>query len=201
MELVLIGSGGFANEIKAEMKNNIKCFVEDAFFNENNNNIYPLSEFDSKKYVVLVAIGDSQLRKSLIERLPKDTIYTKYISPLAQILDKNIEFGEGSIVCAGVIITTNCKFGKHTHLNLHTSIGHDCTIGDYFTTAPGARVSGNCNIGDVVYLGTNSSIKQKINICDEVIIGSNGCVVKDINKPGTYVGVPVKIIKNGTRSL
>jgi sugar O-acyltransferase (sialic acid O-acetyltransferase NeuD family) len=183
------------------MKNNIKCFVEDTFFNENNDNIYPLSKFDPKKYIVLVAIGDSKLRKSLVEKLPKETIYTKYISPSAQILNKNIEFGEGSIVCSGVIITTNCNFGKHTHLNIHTSIGHDCKIGDYFTTAPGARVSGNCNIGDVVYLGTNSSVKQKINICEEVVIGSNGCVVKDINKPGTYVGVPVKIIKNGARSL
>ena len=66
---------------------------------------------------------------------------------------------------------------------------------------PGAIVSGNCNIGDVVYLGTNSSVKQKINICEGVVIGSNGCVVKDINKLGTYVGVPVKIIKNGARSL
>lgn len=194
MELVLIGAGGFANELKAQMKKNVKCFVEDVFFKKNNDNIYPLSEFDPKKYTVLVAIGDSKLRKSLVERLPNETIYTKYISPLAQILDENIEFGEGSIVCAGVIITTNCKFGKHTHLNLHTSIGHDCKIGDYFTTAPGARVSGNCNFGDVVYLGTNSSVREQINICGDVVIGLNGGVVKDIDKPGTYVGVPVKII-------
>jgi sugar O-acyltransferase (sialic acid O-acetyltransferase NeuD family) len=194
MKLALIGAGGFANEIRAHLKENVICFVDDIYYKENDDNILPISKFNPKEFELLVAIGDSQKRKEVVERLPKETRFTTYIHPTAQIIGSDVKFGKGSIVCAGVIVTSNCIFGEHTHLNLHTSIGHDCRIGDYFTTAPGARVSGNCNIGDVVYVGTNSSIRQKTNICNNVVIGLNAGVVKDINISGTYVGVPAKLL-------
>jgi UDP-3-O-[3-hydroxymyristoyl] glucosamine N-acyltransferase len=102
--------------------------------------------------------------------------------------------GEGSIICPNTILTTNIKIGNHTHLNLGSTIGHDTITGDFFTTAPGVKISGNCIIGDRVYFGTNSSVRERITICDDVTIGLNGGVVKNINEPGTYVGVPVKKI-------
>lgn len=196
MKKALIGAGGFADEIKAHMKEfEMPCFVDDSYYKENNKNILPLSKFDPNEYQVLVAIGDSSSRKELVNRLPKKTKYFTFIHSSAQIIGNDVMIGDGSVICAGVIITTNCIIGKHAHLNLHTSIGHDCRIGDYFTTAPGARVSGNNNIGECVYIATNSSTKQKLKICDNVIVGMNATVVKDIIEPGTYVGVPVKKIK------
>jgi sugar O-acyltransferase (sialic acid O-acetyltransferase NeuD family) len=194
MKLALIGAGGFADEVRAHMGTELKCFVDQQYYKPNNKNILPLSEFDPYEYKVLVAIGDSRMRKNVVDKLPKETQYFTYIHHSVQIIGEDIKIGDGSILCAGVIVTTNCSFGKHTHLNLHTSIGHDNVIGDFFTTAPGARVSGNCNIGDCVYMGTNSSIRQKINVCDDVTLGLNCGVVKDIVEPGTYVGVPAKLL-------
>ncbi len=191
----LIGAGGFANEIKAHIgEYKMKCFVEEEYFKKNTENVYPISELDVSKYELLIAIGDSNLRQEMASRLPKETKYFTFIHPSAQILGKDVTIGEGSIICAGSIITTNCKIGKHAHLNLLTTIGHDCKIGDYFTTAPGAKISGNCKIGRCVYLGTNSSIRQQVEICDDVIVGLNAGVVKNILTSGTYVGVPAKKI-------
>jgi len=196
MEKALIGAGGFAREIKAHIGNNtMKCFVDDEYWVKNNNNIYPLSQFDFNKYEVLVAIGNPKDRFDIIQKLPKDTQYFSFIHPTAQILGKDVTIGEGSIICAGCIITTNIKIGKHAHLNLHTTVGHDCEIGDYFTTAPGAKISGNCKIYDCVYIGTNSSIKEKISIHSFATIGLNAGVVKHIEEPGTYIGTPAKKIK------
>lgn len=196
MKKALIGAGGFADEIKAHMGYfDMICFVDDSHYKENDKNILPLSKFNPNDYEVLVAVGDSFLRKELISRLPKKTKYFTFIHPSAQILGNDVVIGDGSILCAGVIVTTNCIIGKHTHLNLHTSIGHDCRIGDYFTTAPGARISGNNEIGECVYIATNASTKQKLKICDNVTIGMNAAVVKDITESGTYVGIPAKKIK------
>ena len=193
MKYALIGAGGFADEVKAHMGDfTMKCFVDDKYYTPNDKNILPLSSFNPNEYEVLIAIGDGKTRKEIVDRLPKDTKYFSYIHPSAEILGNDVEIGEGSIVCAGAIVTTNCIIGKHTHLNLHTTIGHDCRISDYFTTAPGAKVSGNCNIGECVYFGTNASVRQKITICDNVTVGLNAGVVKNINEPGTYVGVPAK---------
>lgn len=195
MRKALIGAGGFADEIKAQMNEfDMICFVDDFYYKENNKNILPLSEFNPTEYEVLVAVGDSFLRKELIGRLPKETKYFTFIHKSAQILGNDVEIGEGSIICAGTIITTNCVLGKHTHLNLQTTIGHDCRIGNYFTTAPGVKISGNNEIGECVYIGTNASTKQKLKISDNVIVGMNAAVVKDIFESGTYVGVPAKKI-------
>lgn len=192
-KLAIIGAGGFANEIKAHMKEfSLKCFVDDKYYIPNNNNISPLSEFDPDEYKVIIGIGDSKARCEVVNRLPKETEYFTFIHSSAQIIGNDVEIGEGSIICAGVIITTNCIIGKHAHLNLLTTVGHDCRIGDFFTTAPGVKISGNCSIGDRVYFGTNATIKQKISVCDDVTVGSNAAVVSSIENSGIYVGVPAK---------
>jgi sugar O-acyltransferase (sialic acid O-acetyltransferase NeuD family) len=196
MKKALIGAGGFAREIKAHMNDHrMVCFVDDKFWRPNTENIYRLSKFDPNEYKVLVAVGDPKARFDMIQRLPKETKYFTFIHPSTQILDSNIEIGEGSIICAGCILTTNIKIGNHAHLNLQTTVGHDCRVGDYFTTAPGVKISGNCEIYDCVYIGTNASIKQKISIHSFATIGMNAAVVKPIDQPGTYVGIPAKKIK------
>lgn len=196
MKRAIIGAGGFANEVKAHIGDfDMKCFIDDVYYKKNDKNIYPISEFNFDEYEVLIAIGNPTARYEMVNKLPKETKYFTFIHPSAQILGNDVEIGEGSVICAGVIITTNCKIGNHTHLNLHTTIGHDCRIGNYFTTAPGVKISGNNEIGERVYFGTNSSSKQKIRICNDVTIGMNAAVVKDITESGTYVGVPSKKIK------
>lgn len=196
MKRALIGAGGFAREIKAHIGDpTMKCFVDDEYWKENNECIFPLSSFDPNKYEVIVAIGDPRARFDIIQRLPKETKYFTFIHPSAQILGNDVKIGKGSIICAGCILTTNITIGKHTHLNLQTTIGHDCEIGSYFTTAPGAKISGNCKIYDGVYVGTNASIKEKISIHSFSTIGLNAGVVKNIEDSGTYVGTPAKKIK------
>lgn len=195
-ELAIIGAGGFAREVKASIKNNrdIKFFVDDKYQNPSLG-VLGLSQFDPEKYRVIVAIGDPTDRADMVKKLPLNTKYFTFIDPNANILGEDVEIGEGSIICAGCVVTTNIKLGKHTHLNLLSTVGHDTQIGDFFTTAPGAKISGNCSIGDRVYFGTNASVKQKITICDDVTIGLNSGVVKDIDQKGIYVGLPVKKIK------
>ena len=196
-EKVLIGAGGFAREIKASMcEPNMKCFVDDDYYIEGNlDNIHPLSEFDSSKYLALIAIGDPIDRAMMVKKLPLDTKYYNHIHKSVIILGKDVKLGNGIIICAGCILTTNIIIGDHAQLNLKTTIGHDCKIGEYFTTAPGAKISGNCNIGNGVYVGTNASIREKITICNKVTIGLNAGVVKDIKHSGVYVGTPAKIKK------
>jgi sugar O-acyltransferase (sialic acid O-acetyltransferase NeuD family) len=197
MKKAIIGAGGFAREVMAQMGQELVCFVDDQYASDwyVDDNILPLSKFDPTVYEVVVAIGDPKIRSEIISRLPKETKYFTFKHPSAQILGNDVNIGQGSIICAGVIITTNIVIGDHAHLNLQTTIGHDCRIGNYFTTAPGAKISGNCNIQDFVYIGTNASVKEKINICNSSTIGLNAGVVKHITESGTYIGTPAKKIK------
>jgi sugar O-acyltransferase (sialic acid O-acetyltransferase NeuD family) len=194
----IIGAGGFGREVYWSLSTleriNTVFFVDDKYYDSSDPLILPLSEFDPSEYDVIIAIADSNARERMVNSLPENTRYFTFIHPTAQLHDPDIIIGEGSIICAGSIITTNVKIGKHAHINLITTIGHDCIIGDYFTTAPGVQISGNETIGNRVYFGTRSCIKQKLSVCDDVVIGMNAGVVKNITESGTYIGTPaVKI--------
>ena len=199
MKKGIIGAGGFGREVYWSLnpieRNNTVFFVDDEYWDDSDDKILPLSLFETNKYEVVVAIADSYHRQRIVESLPKGKKYFTHIHPSAQIHGDDVEIGEGSIICAGTIITTNVKIGKHAHLNLITTIGHDCVIGNYFTTAPGVQISGNETIGNRVYFGTRSCMKQKLTICDDVIIGMNAGITKSIAESGTYIGTPATKIK------
>ena len=192
MKQALIGYGGHAREVIAQIGKNLPYFVDDEFLVSG---VLPLSKFDPNEYEVMVAVGGSKARESIVNKLPLSTKFFTFIHPTALIMDKNIEIGEGSFIGAYSILTTNIKLGKHSLLNRSNHIGHDSIIGDYFSAMPGAIVSGNVNIGNKVYMGTNSSVREKINICDNVTIGLNSGIITDINQEGIHVGSPAKKIK------
>lgn len=192
MKLSIFGYGGHAKEVAAQIGEPVDFFVDDEYLNKFTK---PISSFDPKIYSLIIAVADPKERKKIVDKLPKNTKYFTFIHPTSLIMDKNIEIGEGSFIGAYSILTTNIKLGKHSILNRGNHIGHDTNIGDYFSAMPGAMVSGNVIIGNNVYLGTNSAVIEKIHISNKVTIGANGVVIKDINKKGTYVGVPCKKIK------
>lgn len=192
MKLAIFGYGGHAREVASQIDNMVYFFVDDEYIQEG---VYPISSFDPTQFMMIIAVADPKEREKIVERLPKETRYFKFIHPTAQIMSKDVVIGEGSFIGANSIITTNVNIGKHAILNRGNHIGHDCIIGNYFSAMPGSIVSGNVHIGNRVYLGTNSSIIEKKYLQHDIVIGANGVVINDINEKGTYVGVPVKKIK------
>lgn len=192
MKKALIGYGGHAREVMAQMGLKLTCFVDDQYVRHEDNTV-PLSLFNPDEYVVMIAISDPKVRFDISQKLPKETQYFTFIHP-SVLLMGNVEIGEGSFIGANSILTTDIKLGKHSILNRGNHIGHDSIIGDYFSAMPGAIVSGNVTIYDCVYLGTNSSIKEKLTIANGCTIGLNSGVVKDIKYSGTYGGTPAVLL-------
>ena len=186
MKKALIGYGGHAREVMAQMGLNLPCFVDDEY---QEGNSLPLSLFSPNEYSVMVAISNSEDRSRVIQRLPKETNFFTFVHPTSIIMGE-VYIGKGSFVGANSILTTNIKIGDHSILNRANHIGHDCMIGNYLSMMPGSIISGNVTIGNKFYLGTNSSIREKIKIADSVSIGMSSCVVRDIKESGAYVGVP-----------
>ena len=192
MKRALIGFGGHAREVMAQMGEQLVCFVDDEYVRDG---AYPISSFDPKEFEVMITIGNPISKSHFLSKLPQNTKFFSWVHPTSLVME-NVEIGEGSFVGAFSILTTNIKIGKHSILNRNVQIGHDCVIGDFFSSMPGSIVSGNVTIGDFVYLGNNSSVKEKIKICDNVTIGMNSAVVKHITEEGVYVGVPSKLLKS-----
>lgn len=139
-----------------------------------------------------VAIGSNISRERVQRELClNDADITTLIHPSA-IIGKNVKIGFGSLLAANVVINPSTVIGQGVIFNTACSIDHDNQIDDFVHISPGAHLAGAASVGKRSWLGIGSIVKNNITISEDVIVGAGGVVVKDINKSGTYVGVPVK---------
>lgn len=198
--VVIFGTGGFAREVA--------CVLHDlgrggqlAAFHEPDEvyqarellgaPVQPQSAFDPVRHRAVIGIGNPSVREKVVGELPPETVFDTLVHP-SVVISQWVEVGEGSVLCAGSVLTCQITIGKHCHINLNTTVGHDCTFGDFCTVAPGTNISGNCLFGKRVDVGTQAAFRQNLRICDDAVIGMGAVIVKDIVEPGTYVGVPAK---------
>ena len=197
MKISLIGAGGFAREVKAQILDTYPDFQIDFFVSDDkaNGKFKSIKNINFNSDKILIAIGDPSTRKKVFSELPLDVKYFTFIHKSVKNFDAENKIGDGTIICADCILTNNIVIGKHVHLNLKTTIGHDTSIGNFVTTAPAVNISGNCTIHDGVYIGTNTAIKEKIEISNDIIFGLNSGIVKNITDIGVYGGCPARKIK------
>jgi sugar O-acyltransferase (sialic acid O-acetyltransferase NeuD family) len=143
----------------------------------------------------IIAIGDPKIRKKIAEKIKSAGINFCTIIHPSVIMTPYVTVGEGTIICAGCIITNNIKIGSHVLINLDTTIGHDTVIEDYVSLMPGIHISGGNTIKEGVYIGTGTTTNQYLTIGEWSIVGAGAVVINDIPPRVTAVGVPAKEIK------
>jgi sugar O-acyltransferase (sialic acid O-acetyltransferase NeuD family) len=144
---------------------------------------------------VVIAIGSTAPRHR-IARLIEDKYGTRSAvlrHPRAWIGD-DVAIGEGSIVCAGAVMTTNIAIGRHVQIHVNATVGHDTTLGNFVTVAPGANVSGRVEIGEGAFVGVGAVIVPDIKIGRWSIVGAGAVVTKDVPSDVTVAGSPAKVI-------
>lgn len=103
-----------------------------------------------------------------------------------------VDVGAGSVLCAGVRVTTNVTIGRHVHVNLNATIGHDTVIGDFVSLNPLASISGDCHIEDDVLVGVGGILLNGLRVGTGSIIGGAACAVRNVEPGTTVVGVPAR---------
>ena len=139
---------------------------------------------------LFIAIGNAEYRERFIERF-SDKHMPVLIHPDSIIADDAV-IGDGTVVMAGAVINPGTVIGKGVIVNTCSSVDHDCRIGDYVHVAVGAHLCGTVTIGGRCWIGAGAIVSNNINICSDVTIGAGAVVINDIEKKGTYIGVPAK---------
>lgn len=212
----LYGAGGFAREVMPLVSKHLSVVrrsrsesICEAFFVETHPektevNGYPL--ISEQKFIDLecgerffnVAIGDSKTRESLaIHCIAMGAIPMSIQSHDSIVYDNN-EIGEGAIICAHTIVTSNAKIGAFFHSNIYSYVAHDCVIGDYVTFAPNVHCNGNVHVQNHAYVGTGAIIKQgtatkPLVIGEGAIVGMGAVVTRDVEPFTTVVGNPARL--------
>lgn len=107
----------------------------------------------------------------------------------------DVEIGEGTILCAGTIATTDITIGAHVAINLDCTVGHDAVIRDFVTVSPGCHISGGVHLGSHAYIGTGATILENVRIGAHAILGAGAVATKDIDEYTLAVGVPAIVKK------
>lgn len=207
-DIVIIGAGGFGREVawliedinKVNNEWNIVGFVDDNKSIQGTDiNGYKvvgdIGWLKEQELYVVNAIGDPVAKKKIIEKLDGSKNHYPVLIHPGVIYSDSVNFGEGSIICAGNIITVNIEIGKHVIINLDCTIGHDANIGDYSTILPSVNVSGFVKTEECVSVGTGSAIIQGVSIGRNTVVGAGAVIVKDLPANCTAVGSPAKPIK------
>ncbi len=202
LPLVIFGAGGFGREVldvvdavnavrPADPQWDFLGFVDDGDVDTHGRGALiqaaALPGIGNLYYVV--AIGDPATRERVVAGVSGSP--ATLVHPSATF-GANVAVGAGSVVCAGVRITTNVEIGRHVHLNLNATVGHDAFIGDYATIFPGVNVSGSATIGTRVSLGTNSAVLQGLSVGAGSFVGAGAVVVGDVPAGVTAKGVPAR---------
>lgn len=143
---------------------------------------------------VLCAIGNPAVRQRVMERaLGMGLRPLTVIHPRAT-RTRWVDIGDGTIVTAGTVMTSQIRLGRHVQLHVNATIGHDTTIEDFVTVLPGANVSGNVHVGTGCEIGAGAVIIQNVTIGAWSIVGAGAVVIRDLPPNCTAVGVPAKVI-------
>ena len=148
------------------------------------------SDAESIDGVLFVAIGNAEKRQQLMEKY-RDREQPVLVHPNA-VIACDVEIGKGSVVMAGAVINPGATIGRGVIVNTSSSIDHDCVIGDYVHIAVGTHLSGTVSVGVGTWIGAGATVSNNVNICGDCMIGAGAVVIKDIDEPGTYIGVPAR---------
>ena len=219
-EIAIFGAGGFGLEV-AMLIEQINAVVPTweiiGFFDDGKPLNDRINDWDvlggvgelngwERPLAVVFAIGTPKIKRTVIGKLDNHNLwYPILIHPsVIKGSPKYVKIGEGSIICAGNILTTNIKVGRHVILNLACTVGHESEIGDFSAFMPSCNISGEVSIGNCTYWGTGAKIINQCKVGDGAIIGAGALVTRDIPADVTAVGVPAKVLKrsenNGVRS-
>ena len=144
-------------------------------------------QFDSE---FVVGIGDSGIRKKLMNRLEKSNKRIVTLIHPNAVIAEDVIIGNGSVVMAGAVINPGTRIGIGAIINTCSSVDHDCIIGNYVHVAVGAHICGSVMIGDNTWMGAGSLAINNIHICENCMIGAGAVIIKNLDESGMYIGVP-----------
>lgn len=205
MRICVYGAGGFGREVAwlAEAcGHEVACFIDDAVDGEPLLNGFPVLRLEDARTrfadaPITCAVGSPRGRAAVAARARAAGAATvSLIHPRVE-RSRWVTAGDGAVICAGTILTTNITLGEQVQINLDCTIGHDVVMGDFTTLAPGVHVSGWVHFGRRCYVGTgavliNGTQDEPLVVGDDATIGAGACVTRSVAAGTTVVGVPAK---------
>lgn len=143
---------------------------------------------------VFVALGDNRLRQKIVANITG--MGFEMISAIGRsaVISPSAKVGAGCAIMEGAIVNADSRIGNFAIINTNASVDHDCVVGDFAHVAPGSVLAGGVQVGREVFLGAGTRVIPGLTIMEGCVVGAGAVVVRNIDSPGTWVGLPAKQI-------
>ncbi|HYE63843.1 MAG TPA: acetyltransferase [Phycisphaerales bacterium] len=200
-KLIVIGGGGHALVVTEAVQ--AAGVQPEGFYDDNPeavlgqrlsiNYLGPLSAAkvgDEDLYIV--ALGDVQLRRRVLQGLPYDLAATiihaeSFVAPSATL-------GTGIFVAPKAMVHSFASIDDHCIINSGAIVEHECAIGENTHIGPGAVLGGGARVGAQTLVGLGARVLPGVRIGSGCVIGAGAVVVRDIPSDTKVVGVPARVM-------
>ncbi|TDW29947.1 NeuD/PglB/VioB family sugar acetyltransferase [Cryobacterium psychrophilum] len=201
-ELLLIGASGLAREVlsllRTQSDSRTVLFVDDdpALWGTTIDGapvVGGLSEVTNHPTAqIVICVGRGAGRAALIERLGVTPgRYARVIHRSVEVPD-SCRVGAGSILLAGVVLTTDVHIGDHVVVMPNVTMTHGNRVDSLATLCAGVTLGGDVFIGTMAYLGMNASVRERVRIGQGAVLGMGSAVLQDVPDRESWVGVPAR---------
>lgn len=144
---------------------------------------------------VVLAIGNPRARRRIAAGWTSHAVrYATLIHPSVSITGQ-VVVGDGTIVSAGAVVTTDLRIGQHVIVNVHASIMHDAALEDFATLSPGVTVAGHAIVDYGAEMGTHSCVLPQQRVGRGAVIGAGAVVTSEIPPNTVAMGVPATVTR------
>jgi sugar O-acyltransferase (sialic acid O-acetyltransferase NeuD family) len=203
-DVILIGASGLAREVAATAADrlNVVGILDDdpGLRGSSVDGIEVLGAVLEAAYVslpLLLCVGSGQRRRALAERLAANGVgderFATFVDSSVRV-PRGCTVGPGSILLAGVVLTTAVRLGRHCVVMPNATLTHDNQLQDFVTLAAGVCLGGGVTVEEAAYLGMNASVRQNVTVGAEATVGMGAVVLHDVPSGQTWAGVPADAV-------
>lgn len=201
--LIIIGSGGMARDAlwfareAAEPFDVLGMLDDDPASHGSDRGdcpvLGPIDDWARYDASLVVAIGSPRVRRTIVRRIEESgRPRWATVAHRSSHHSNYVEFGVGSMVGAGCVVTTQVQVGDHVIVNNGCTIAHDVVLDEFVTLAPRVAISGAVHVRAGGEIGTGACLRQGIVVGQGSMVGMGGAAIRDVADNTLVMGVPAQ---------
>jgi len=151
---------------------------------------------DHRQVQVVMGIGHPRWRRSAAARVEAlGGRWATVVHPCA-VVSPSAMIGEGCVIFAGVVLSSNSRLGRLVQANFNAVIHHDTEVGDLAALMANVALGGNVRVGEGTFVGMGSQVRQGVSVGEWSLVGCGASVVRDLPAYCVATGVPARPVRS-----